>query len=163
MELHTSPLGGNLGFLKAYHRVKKEFFWGGLKSDIQKFVAEFSVCGQNKVEKIKTLGLLQPLSIPSQGWEEPSMDFIAVLCMSKGKRFIMVVVDILTKYAHFYALSNAFKSSTMSIAFMETIQNLHGNPKIIVSDRDPIFIRTFWTELFSCLDTQLAHILSYHP
>ena len=40
LELHTSPLGGHSGFLKTYHRVKKEFFWDGLKSDIQKFVAE---------------------------------------------------------------------------------------------------------------------------
>jgi hypothetical protein len=70
MELHTSPLGGHSGFLKTYHRVKKEFFWDGLKSDIQKFVAECLVCQQNKVETIKTPGLLQPLSIPSQRWEE---------------------------------------------------------------------------------------------
>jgi len=65
-ELHTSPLGGHSGFLKMYHRVKKDFFWDGLKSDIQKFVAECLVCQQNKVETIKAPGLLQPLSIPSQ-------------------------------------------------------------------------------------------------
>eukprot|EP00253_Pinus_taeda_P022389 PITA_22389 len=70
MELHTSPLGGHSGFLKTYHRVKKEFFLEGLKLDIQKFVGECLVCQQNKVETIKTPGLLQPLSIPSQHWEE---------------------------------------------------------------------------------------------
>ena len=46
---------------------------------------------------------------------------------------------------------------------METIQKLHGNPKITVSDRDPIFTGNFWTELFYCLGTQLAHSSSYHP
>ena len=46
---------------------------------------------------------------------------------------------------------------------METIQKLHGNPKIIVSDKDPIFIGNFWTKLFSCLGTQLAYSSSYHP
>ena len=56
MEFHTSPLGGHSGFLKTYHRVKKESFWDGLKSDIQKFVAECLVCQQNKVETIKTPG-----------------------------------------------------------------------------------------------------------
>ena len=79
MELHTSPLGGHSGFLKTYHRVKKEIFWDGLKSNIQKFVAECLVCQQNKVEIIKALGLLQPLSISSQRWEEVSMDFITSL------------------------------------------------------------------------------------
>ena len=75
----------------------------------------------------------------------------------------MVVVDRLTKYAHFCALSHPFKASIVATAFMEIIQKLHGNPKIIVSDRDPIFTGNFWTELFSCLGTQLAHSLSYHP
>ena len=145
MELHTSPLGGHSGFLKTYHRVKKEFFWDGLKSDIQKFVVECLVCQQNKVETIKTPGLLQPLSIPSQCWEEVSMDFITGLPKYDGKSVIMVVVDILTKYAQFCALSHPFKASTVSSAFMETIQKLHGNPKIIVSDRDPIFTGNFWT------------------
>ena len=71
-------------------------------------------------------------------------------------------VDKLTKYAHFCALSNPFKDIKVS-TFMETIQKLHGNPKIIVSGRDPNFTRNFWTELFSCFGTQLAHSSSYHP
>ena len=68
-----------------------------------------------------------------------SMDFIIGLPKSEGKSVIMVIVDRLTKYAHFCALSHPVKASIVSIAFMETIQKLHGSPKIIVSDRDPIF------------------------
>jgi len=162
MELHTSPLGGHSRFLKTYQRVKKEFFLDGLKSDIQKFVVECLVCQQKKVETIKTPGLLQPLSIPNQCWEEVSMDFIIGLPNYEGKSVIMVVVDRLTKYAHFCALSHPFKSSIVSTAFMETIQNLHGKPKIIVNDRDPMFTGNFWTELFSCLSTHLAYSSSYH-
>jgi transposase InsO family protein len=163
LELHTSPVGGHSGFLKTYHRVKKDFFWDGLKTNVQRFVAECVVFQQNKVETIKTPGLLQPLSIPSQRWEEVSMDFITGLPKSEGKSVIMVIVDRLTKYAHFCALSHPFKASTVATAFMETVQKLHGSPKIIVSDRDPIFTGHFWTELFSCLGTQLAHSSSYHP
>ena len=88
---------------------------------------------------------LTPLSIPSQRWEEVSMDFIIVLPKSKGKGVIMVVVDILTKYAHFCALSHPFKVSTVATAFMEIVQKLHGNLKIIVCDRDTIFTGNIWT------------------
>ena len=91
------------------------------------------------------------------------MDFITGLPNSEGKSFIMVVVDRITKYAHFSALSHPFKASTVATTFIDTIQKLHGNPKVIVSDRGPIFIGNFWTELFSCLGTQLAHSSSYHP
>jgi hypothetical protein len=139
LELHTSLVGGHSGFLKTYHRVKKEFFWDGLKTDVQRFVAECLVCQQNKVETIKTAGLLQPLAIPSQRWEEVSMDFIIGLPKSEGKSVIMVIVDRLTKYAHFCALSHPFKASTVATTFMEIVQKLHGSPKIIASDRDPIF------------------------
>ena len=121
LELHTSPLGGDSGFLKTYHRVKKEFFWDGLKSDIQKFVAECLVCQQNKVKTIKTSGLLLPLAIPSQHWQEVSMDFIMGLPKSERKSVIMVVVERLTKYAHFCALSHPFKTSTTTTTFMELI------------------------------------------
>jgi hypothetical protein len=145
LELHTSPVGGNLGFLKTYHRVKKDFFWDGLKNDVQRFVVECLVFQQNKVETIKTPSLLQPLSIPSQCWEEVSMDFITGLPKSEGKSVIMVIVDRLTKYTHFCALSHPFKASTVATAFMETVQKLHGSPKIIVSDKDPIFSGHFWT------------------
>jgi hypothetical protein len=119
--------------LKTYHRVKKDFFWDGLKTDVQRFVAECLVFQQNKVETIKNLGLLQPLSIPSQRSEEVSMDFIIGLPKSEGKSVIMVIVDRLTKYAHFCALSHPFKASTVATAFMETVQKLHGIPNTIVS------------------------------
>ena len=75
----------------------------------------------------------------------------------------MVVIDRLTKYAHFCDISHPFSTSTAAIAFMDIVQKLHGNPKIIVSDRDPIFTSKNWTELFSYLGTQLAHSSSYHP
>jgi hypothetical protein len=83
LELHTSPVGGHSGFLKTYYRVKKDFFWDGLKTNVQRFVVECLVCQQNKVETIKTPGLLQPLSIPSQRREEVSMDFITGLPKSE--------------------------------------------------------------------------------
>ena len=67
------------------------------------------------------------------------MDFITGLPKSEGKIVIMVIVVRLTKYAHFCALSHPFKASTVATTFMETVQKLHGSPKIIVSDRDPIF------------------------
>jgi hypothetical protein len=100
---------------------------------------------QNKVETINTPSILQPLSIPSQCWEEVSMDFITRLPKSEGKSVIMVIVDRLTKYTHFCALSHPFKASAVATTFMETVQKLHGSPKIIVSDRDPIFTGHFWT------------------
>ena len=108
-------------------------------------MAECLFFQQNKFETINTSGLLQPLSIPSQCWEEVSMNFITGLPKSEGKTVIMVVVVRLSKYVDFCAPSHPFKASTVATTFMEIIQKLHGNPKIIVSDIDPIFTGNFCT------------------
>ena len=81
------------------------------------------------------------------------MDFITGLPKSKGHNVIMVIVDHLTKYAHFIALSHPFTTSIVAKVFFENIQNLHGTPKVIVNDCDPIFTSHFWKDLFSCLCT----------
>ena len=107
--------------------------------------------------------MLQTLYIPSHRWEEVSMDFITCFTNFERQSVIMVLVDKHTKYANFCALYHPFKANTIAIAFMETFQKLHGNPKIIVSDKDPIFTRNFWTKLFSYMGTQLVHTSSYHP
>ena len=85
------------------------------------------------------------------------MDFIIGLPKSWGKNVITVAIDRLTNYAHLCALSHPFSSSTVDVAFMEIVQ------KIIVSDIDLVFKGKFGTELFSCLQTQLAHSSSCHP
>ena len=91
------------------------------------------------------------------------MDFITGLPKSEGKSVIMVVVDRITKYAHFSTLSHPFKASTVATTFMDIIKKLHGSPRVIVSDKDPIFTGNFWTKIFTCLGYQLAHSASYHP
>ena len=103
---------------------------------------------------IKTLDLLQPLSIPSISWEEASMDFITGLPKFEGNSGIIVVLDRLTKYAHLFTFYHPFKANTIATTFMEIIKKLHQNPKIIVSNKDPILTRNFLTKIFSCLGTQ---------
>ena len=76
------------------------------------------------------------------------MDFITGLPKSEAKSFIMVIVDRLTKYTHFCALSHPFKASTVATTFMEIVQNLHGSPKIIVSDREPSSLDIFGQNYF---------------
>jgi hypothetical protein len=118
------------GFLKTYQRVKNKFGGDGLKSDFLKFVIECFVCQEQKLETINTLVILQPLTIPSQRWTKVSMYFITCLLKFEGKSVIMVVVDRLTKYSHFCALSHPSKSRTLIMSFIETVQKLDGTPNI---------------------------------
>jgi hypothetical protein len=107
-ELHATPTTGHSGFTKTYDRVKRSFFWDGMKKDVHTFVEECDVCQRNKGETIKSPGTLQPLLIPPTIWRDISMDFIVGLPKSGNKSVIMVVVDRLSKYAHLCALQHPF-------------------------------------------------------
>ena len=72
------------------------------------------------------------------------MDFITGLPNSEGKNAIFVVVDRLTKYAHFIPISANINAPQLAEVFMQSIYKLHGIPKRIVSDRDPKFTGHFW-------------------
>jgi hypothetical protein len=162
-ELHATPTAGHSGFTKTYDRVKRSFFWDGMKQDIHKFVAECEVCQHNKGERVKSPGTLQPLPIPPDIWKDISMEFITGLPKLGNKSVIMVVVDRLSKYAHFCTLHHPFTSSMVAQIFMDQVFKLHGMPNSIVSDRDPTFTRNFWQELFKLQGTQLHLNSAYHP
>ena len=126
-------------------------------------MVECDMCQHNKGETIKSPGTLQPLLIPPAIWRDISMDFIVGLPKSGNKSVIMVVVDRISKYAHFYALQHPFTASTMAQIFMDQVFKLHGMPHSMVFDRDPTFTSNFWQELFKLQGTQLHLSTTYHP
>jgi hypothetical protein len=99
--LHASPSVGHPGFHKTYERIKRSFFWEGMKHGIHTCVVECDIYQCNKGETIKTPGTLQPLLIPFSMWTDISMNFIVRLPKSGNKLVIVVVVKHLSKYAHF--------------------------------------------------------------
>ena len=107
--------------------------------------------------------LLQPLPVPTRVWSDISMDFIEGLHPSHGHTTIMVVVDRLTKFAHFIGLSHPCTALLVAKTFISHIVRLHGNPTSIVSDRDRVFISSLWKALFQLSGTKLFMSSSYHP
>lgn len=91
------------------------------------------------------------------------MDFIESLPNSEGYTVIWVIVDRFSKAAHFIPLKHPYTAQVLAEVFMSQIFKLHGLPSSIVSDRDPLFLSTFWQELFKKLGTQLKMSSAYHP
>jgi hypothetical protein len=134
-----------------------------MKSQIRDYVRCCRVCQQAKPERTLPAGLLQPLPIPSEPWEMATMDFIDGLPQSRQFNCILVVVDKLSKYAHFIPLRHPYTASKVAEAFVDNIYKLHGMPKSLVSDRDPVFTSQFWKSVFQATGTQLRLSTANHP
>lgn len=122
-----------------------------------------SVCQRFKPELIASPGLIQPLPIPYTIFTDISMDFIEGLPRSNGKNVILVVVDRLTKYAHFIPFSHPYTAMDVAQLFLDNVFKLHGCPASIVSDKDPVFMSRFWSEFFKIQGVELKHSSAYHP
>jgi hypothetical protein len=162
-EFHFSKFAGHSGILRTLKRLAQKFYWIAMEADVQAFVSSCDVCQRNKHEARYPTGLLQPLPIPTQVWEDISLDFINGLPMSAGKNSILVVVDRLTKYGHFFALGHPYSAKAIAAVIVFGVMKLHGVPRSIVSDRDPIFLSSFWKEFFKLQGTELKMSSAYHP
>jgi hypothetical protein len=125
--------------------VKSHYFWPAIKKEIKEYIARCMECQKVKAEHRHPTGLLQPLPIPKWKWEVVTMDFITGFPRTDNQHdSIMVVVDKLTKVAHFIPLKTTHKASNVANIFMREISGLHGIPKIIVSNPDPKFTSKFY-------------------
>jgi hypothetical protein len=113
---------------------------------IVNLVARCLECQQVKAEHRHPTGLLQPHAIPESKWEVISMDFIVGLPLTaKRHDSIFVVVDTLTKSAHFNPVRTTYQAPDIARIFIREIVRLHGVPKKIISDRGSMFTGRFWT------------------
>jgi IS30 family transposase len=147
-----------------YLDLKDKYWWVGLKHDVAKYVAVCDTCQRVKAEHQRHAGLLQPMKIPEWKWDEVGMDFIVGLPHTeRGFDSIWVIVDRLTKVAHFLPVKTKYSSAKLAKLYMERIVSLHGVPKKIVSDRGTQFTSHYWQKLHESLGTKLNFSTAYHP
>ncbi|KAL1551486.1 hypothetical protein AAHA92_19326 [Salvia divinorum] len=162
-EHHNTPVAGHPGFDRTFRRLASAFFWPNMRREVRQYVASCVDCQTTKYSTQRPAGLLQPLPIPSQVWDDVSMDFITGLPPSRGYTVIMVAVDRLSKYAHFAPLPAKFDALRVARLFIDTVVKHHGFPKTLVSDRDPIFLSATWEHMLRLSGTKLHFTTAYHP
>ena len=143
--------------------VSRDFWWPQLWKFVKEYVLTCDICSRSKTPRHRPYGLLQPLPIPEQPGSSISMDFITDLPVSQSFDSIFVVVDRLTKMAHFVPCLKAISGEETAKLFLDNIYRYHGLPNDIVSDRGPQFISKFWKSLFQLLKVQINLSSGYHP
>nr|GFB53537.1 RNA-directed DNA polymerase [Tanacetum cinerariifolium] len=137
-EAHSSSFSVHPGSTKMYYDLKQHFWWCGIKRD--------------------------PLDIPVWKWDEILMDFVTGLPRTQRRHdAIWVVVDRLTKSAHFLPIRKDYSVSKLAETFQQEIVRLHDTLSVIVSDRDPRFASRFWKGLQKAWGIRLKFSIAFHP
>ena len=128
-----------------YHDLKRSYWWTRMKREIAQFVNQCDVCRRVKAEHQRPAGLLQPLPIPEWKFDHIEMDFVTGFPKSKkGNDAIFVVIDKLSKVAHFLPVKESILAAQLAELYTSRIVSLHGVPMMISSDRGSIFTSKFW-------------------
>ncbi|CAA7054228.1 unnamed protein product [Microthlaspi erraticum] len=162
-EAHASKFSIHPGATKMYHDLKRYYHWVGMKRDVADWVAKCNTCALVKAEHQVPGGLLQSLPIPEWKWDRITMDFVVGLPVSRTFDAIWVIVDRLTKSAHFLAIKKTDGAAVLARKFVREIVRLHGVPASIVSDRDPRFTSEFWRAFQAEMGTKVHLSTAYHP
>ena len=163
-EAHSARYSIHPGSTKMYHDLRCLYWWDGMKKDIAEFVAQCPNCQQVKIEHQKPGGLLQEIEIPTWKWEMINMDFITGLPRTQRKYdSIWVIVDRLTKSAHFLPVRTTYSAEDYARLYVREIVRLHGVPTSIISDRGAQFTANFWRSFQKGLGTQVNLSTAFHP
>lgn len=146
-EYHLTPMGGHMGVAKTLARLTKNFDWPRLRKDVADFVVACIDCQHTKYETKRVSRFLCPLTVPCRPWEDLSLDF-------KGH---------FSKGIHLGMLPTHHTSLSVAVLFIDIVRKLHGMPRSLVSDHDPLFISRFWRELFRLSGIRLRMSSAYHP
>ncbi|GJP71852.1 hypothetical protein CLOP_g2648 [Closterium sp. NIES-67] len=163
-EVHDSNLSGHFGVDKTLKALQRFYYWPDMVTDVQRYVVACPICQRMKSSNQRPTGLLQPLEPPQCPWQHVTMDFVTGLpAGSSGNDAVFVVVDRLTKMAHFAPCSTTITAEETARLFISTIVRLHGIPAAIISDQDPKFTSKFWQDTWARYGTGLQFSSAYHP
>ncbi|GJT86011.1 putative reverse transcriptase domain-containing protein [Tanacetum coccineum] len=163
-EAHKSRYSVHPGADKMYYDLRDMYWWPGMKRDIATYVSECLTCAKVKAEHQRPSGLLQQPEIPEWKWDKITMDFITKLPKTKsGHDTIWVIVDRLTKSAHFLAMREDYSTERLAKLYIDEIVARHGVPVSIISDRDGRFTSRCWQSVQKALGTRLDMSTAYHP
>jgi len=163
-EAHRSRYSIHPGSTKMFRDLQRNFWWKRMKTEIAEFVGRCLICQQVKIEHQRPAGPMQRIELPEWKWEHVTMDFVTGLPKTRGFHdAIWVIVDRLTKSAHFLAIRTTLPLEGLAKLYIEEIVRLHGVPVSIISDRDPRFTSRFWGSLQQALGTRLKFSTAFHP
>lgn len=163
-EFHDTITSGHRGISATLSAMRQLVYWPNMTRDVHDYIMSCPMCITSKYNTQLQPGLLHPIPLPSYRFEQVSMDFVTGLPVTANHSYdmIMIVVDRLSKYAHFVPTYTTCTAEDIAWLFYDHIVKLHGVPKVIISDRDVRFESAFWKSLWQRMGTNLQMTTAHH-
>ncbi|GJU59566.1 putative reverse transcriptase domain-containing protein, partial [Tanacetum coccineum] len=163
-EAHKSKYSVHPRADKMYYDLRDRYWWPGMKKDIAEYVGKCLTCLKVKAEHQRPSGFLQQPEILVWKWKGIAMDFVTKLPRTSSEHdTIRVIVDRLTKSAHFLPMREDYKMERLARLYLNDMVARHGVSILIISDRDSRFTSRFWKSIKEALGTHLDMSTAYHP
>ena len=160
---HDTPIAGHLGVRNTYEILHCSYHWPNMQSFVRKYVHHCHVCKRSKDSQFKKQGVLQPLPVPKQRWQDISIDLVTGIPEVQGCDAILTVVDRLSKERHYIGTTKKLNAEGLAGLFLKHVWKHHGLPQSIVSDCGSQFISNFWSFLCKKLGIKAQLSTAWHP
>ena len=131
---HDHITAGHPGRVKTLEKIKENYVWEGMRKDIDRYVDNCETCQRTKPRRDKAFGLLNLLPVPSGIWKSMTLNYITGLSETQRYDAILVVVDRLSKMAHYVPTSKEVSAQEIAKLLLQHVWRYHGTPKEIISD-----------------------------
>ena len=161
-EMHDNA--GHPNWRRLLASLLKKYWWKGIAADCKNYCNQCIECNRSKPHR-RGAAAVHPLPVPQYPWEVVGVDYVTSLPKSgkEGYTAVMIIVDHLTKMAHFIPTTDEVTAQQSADMFVHHCYRLHGCPRVLVSDRDPRFISEFWQSLWRKLNTRLNMSTARRP
>jgi transposase InsO family protein len=161
---HDAPIAGHPGRSNTYKLLARSYFWPLMGSDVARYVRNCALCRRTKNLRQSTPGLLQSMPVPSQRWQEISVDFVTGIPQS-GNNYnaVMCVVDRLTKRRRLIPCRDDIDARGTAELYIQHVYSQHGLSEFVTSDRGPQFTAAFWKQVCRRLGIRQRLSTAYHP
>ena len=163
LECHTSMFGGHRGVIKTYRRIREQYYWEGMRSDIENYIRRCRVCQEQKLVRVKSKEPMIITDTPTEVFSKIAIDTVGPLpTTTLGNKHILTMQCQLSKFCIAVPIPNT-QAITIADALARYLIAAYGRPKIILSDNSRSFVNKILKELSEIFGFRLALTTAYHP
>ena len=162
-EKHATAIGGHKGVTKTFNRIRQNYFWNNMKTDIQNYIQNCRECTLKKLTRVKTKQPMHITDTPNSAFDKISMDIVGPLPVTPGVNiYILTIQDLLTKYSVAVPLKRT-DSLTIADAFLKHFICIYGAPRALLTDQAPAFFTSLMKVLANKFKIKQFRTTAYHP